>query len=396
MFIFTRFRFIDVLIGADYYWNIVEGEIKKKNNERLIALKSKLGWLLSGPLTTTRPVAVSVNFAMTHELKVDITLQDETLSDKINEFWSLDSIGICDKESSIYEECIDKIEFVNNRYEVHLPFKNENPILEDNYNLCLKRLKILKRKLDSNKRLLVEYDNIIKNQFHEGIIEKVTSPPLVGNTTYLPHRPVIREDKASTKIRIVYDASAKNKGPSLNESLYKGPCLTPLLFDVLLRFRAHDIALTADIEKAYLQISVTESERDYLRFLWFDNIYKENPDIIKYRFCRVIFNATCSQFLINATNKKHMLKFIHVDHEFVEKVLRHFYVDDLNCGVNSVENGVNFYEKLKSILLEANFNFRKWRTNVLNHVKLFTKKRNKHKESPFVKKILLKEKVMIV
>ena len=127
---------------------------------------------------------------------------------------------------------------------------------------------------DSNKCLLVDYDNIIKNQFNKGVIEKVTSPPLVGNTTYLPHRPVISEDKATTKVRIVYDASAKNKGPSLNESLYKGPCLTPLLFDVLLRFRAHDIALTADIEKAYLQISVTESERDHLRFLWFDNIKK--------------------------------------------------------------------------------------------------------------------------
>ena len=127
--------------------------------------------------------------------------------------------------------------------------------------------KNLKKKLDSNKRLLVEYGNSIKNQFHEGIIEKVTSPPLVGNTTYLPHHPVIREDKASTKVRIVCDASAKNKEPSLNESLYKGPCLTTLLFDVLLCFRAHDIALTADIEKAYLQISVTEGERDYLRFL---------------------------------------------------------------------------------------------------------------------------------
>ena len=43
---------IDVLIGADYFWDIVEGEIKRENNERLIALKSKLGWLLSGPLTT--------------------------------------------------------------------------------------------------------------------------------------------------------------------------------------------------------------------------------------------------------------------------------------------------------------------------------------------------------
>ena len=50
----------------------------------------------------------------------------------------------------------------------------------------------------------------------------------------------------------MYDASAKSKGPSLNEYLYKRPCLTRLLFDVLLHFRAHDIALTADIEKAYL------------------------------------------------------------------------------------------------------------------------------------------------
>ena len=94
---------IDVLIGADYYWDTVEREIKRENNKRLIALKSKLGWLLSGPLTTKRPVAVSVNLPSTHVLKVDIALQDETLRDKINAFWSFDSVGICDKESSIYE-----------------------------------------------------------------------------------------------------------------------------------------------------------------------------------------------------------------------------------------------------------------------------------------------------
>ena len=94
---------IDILIGADYDWHIVEGEIKRENNERFIAFKSKLGWLLSGPLTTKRPAAVSVNLASTHVLKVDIAIQDETLGDKINEFWSLDSVGICDKESSIYE-----------------------------------------------------------------------------------------------------------------------------------------------------------------------------------------------------------------------------------------------------------------------------------------------------
>ena len=58
-----------------------------------------------------------------------------------------------------------------------------------------------------------------------------------------------------------------------------------------------------------------------------------------------------------------MSKFIDIDREFVEKVLHHFYIDNLNCGVNSVGDGVHFYEKLKSILLEANFNLRKWHTN---------------------------------
>ena len=76
-----------------------------------------------------------------------------------------------------------------------------------------------------------------------------------------------------------------------------------------------------------------------------------------------MFGATCSQFLFNATIKKHTSKFIDIDREFVEKVLHHFYIDNLNCGVNSVGDGVHFYEKLKFILLEANFNLRKWHTN---------------------------------
>ena len=104
------------MIHADYYWDIVEGEIKRENNEKLIALKSKLGGLLSGPLTITRSVEVSVSLATTHVLKVHIALQDEILNNKIDEFWNLDSTGICDKESSIYKKCIDKIEFINNGY----------------------------------------------------------------------------------------------------------------------------------------------------------------------------------------------------------------------------------------------------------------------------------------
>ena len=45
----------------------------------------------------------------------------------------------------------------------------------------------------------------------------------------------------------------------------------PHLFDTLLRFRSYTVALTADLEKAFHQIEIKEADRDFLRFLWYDN-----------------------------------------------------------------------------------------------------------------------------
>jgi len=41
-------KFIDVLVGSDYYWNIVTGDTVV-GDKGPVALGSKLGWLLSGP-----------------------------------------------------------------------------------------------------------------------------------------------------------------------------------------------------------------------------------------------------------------------------------------------------------------------------------------------------------
>ena len=64
--------------------------------------------------------------------------------------------------------------------------------------------------------------------------------------------------------------------------------------------------MTSDIEKAFLQISVDKSDRDYLRFLWFDNVFFEAPRIVRNRFARVVFGVTSSPFLLNGTIRKHM------------------------------------------------------------------------------------------
>ena len=71
---------------------------------------------------------------------------------------------------------------------------------------------------------------------------------------YLPHHEVIRKNRESTSVRIVYDGSAKSPGQqlSLNDCLPTGPNYIPQLADVLVRFHWNRIAITADIEKAFL------------------------------------------------------------------------------------------------------------------------------------------------
>lgn len=80
-----------------------------------------------------------------------------------------------------------------------------------------------------------------------------------AETYYLPHHAVMREDKVTTKLRVMFDASSHEEGsPSLNDCLLTGPNLNPDLMSVLIKFRLHEVAYMADIKKAFLQISLSE------------------------------------------------------------------------------------------------------------------------------------------
>ena len=98
----------------------------------------------------------------------------------------------------------------------------------------------------------------MKDQLEYGIIEKVEQNKKDGICHYLPHHAVVKPDHSTTKLRIVYDASAKTKldHKSLNECLHRGPVLLHDLCGTLLRFRNHKIGLVADIEKVFLQIAL--------------------------------------------------------------------------------------------------------------------------------------------
>ena len=145
--------------------------------------------------------------------------------------------------------------------------------------------------------------------------------------------------------------------------VYSGPSLTQNIVNIMLRFCAYKVALTGDIEKAFLMIHVAESDRDALRFLWVDDINSPNPKIIPLQFTRVVFGVSSSPFLLNATVKHHIKQYREDDHSFVEAVLNSIYVDDLISGGENVDNAFKLYEDSRSRLAKANFNLQKITTN---------------------------------
>ncbi len=101
---------------------------------------------------------------------------------------------------------------------------------------------------------------------------------------YLPHQPVVRDDKATTKLRMVYDGSSHSPGEelSINNCLDKGLNLVLLVSGILIRFRLHHVALIWDVIQAFLMVGVNESDRDAMRFIWYDVIQKEHPEMLTY------------------------------------------------------------------------------------------------------------------
>ena len=179
--------------------------------------------------------------------------------------------------------------------------------------------------------------------------------------------PVIRNDKTTTKVRMVFDASAKGKGPALNDCLYPGLSLTPSLYGVLLRFRTNNVAVVGDIEKAFLQISLKPEDRDFVRFVWFKGINNidfskfENNNLVEYRLTRVLFGCFSSPFLLPDTLIHHINKYLCDDHSFVERLLISLHVDDLNSGSHDVDSALEFYSKCKETLRQGSFHLRKFK-----------------------------------
>ena len=122
----------------------------------------------------------------------------------------------------------------------------------------------------------------------------------------------------TTKLRIVYDASATTCGPSLNDCLHAGPKFGQNIMDILLRFRTHRTALAADIEKAFLIYPLHPMKGMFFVSFRLMNINKKLPKIVALRFTCVVFGVSSSPILLNATINHRVERYRDVHPQFVK------------------------------------------------------------------------------
>ncbi|GFW35766.1 uncharacterized protein TNCV_4436131 [Trichonephila clavipes] len=307
---------------------------------------------------------------------MSVIVNESNISKQLSEFWNLENLGIeaevSDEENidnDIMSEFEAGISYQNKRYKVKFPWKlNMKTLLENNEEIARKRFLKLRSRFKNDSSLFGDYKLVVNNYLSEKIIERVPfeEENLKHNIFYLPHRAVIRTDKTTSKLRIVFDASSHAKSQlSLNDCLHTGLNFIPNLFFLLIKFRVNPIAFVVDIKMAFLMIEIDESERDFTRIFWDENpgIDLENKRLDIFRVTRVLFGVKSSPFLLAATIKHHLKKYADIFPDTFNHLNQSLYVDDFLCGNDSVQAALTTCIESKQILEDASMDLRKWRTN---------------------------------
>ncbi|XP_037909920.1 uncharacterized protein LOC119650847 [Hermetia illucens] len=298
----TEFE-IGMLIGADIYWSIVKDDFNRIT-DNLVAIDTIFGWTLQGPISTQGTSVTSRN------LNVGVIEDNslESLVDRIERLWVVDDITSNHHKLQV-DDIIEKhIRKNGTRYEASLLWRNDECTIDNNRGGALKGLRRSLVKLSEDPDKLRQYDEIIREMISSGVAEICDETEKTNERTYfMPHRPVYREERETTKTRIVFNASARSGGnPSLNDLLWSGPNLLPDILKLILNFRLGKHGITADIERAFLQIELAQKDR---------------------------------------------------------KVHQSFYVDDLIVSVDDFEDAVKLFNETREIFSRASMNIRKWKSN---------------------------------
>ncbi|GFW25592.1 integrase catalytic domain-containing protein [Trichonephila clavipes] len=316
-------RPVDMILGADVFFDLIlYGKISGTKNQPS-ALNSKLGWLLSGKVST----------ACQSEKKVMSLINCHALLDlqnQIAKFWEVESIpdasNLSEEDQRVEKFYLDHTRRNRDgRYVVSLPFKNDNA-LGDSKVQAKRRFFSLEKRLQANPELRDRYVKFMQDYEHLGHMQLVPNSELSKPSSkcfYLPHFGVVREQSETTKLRVVFDASAKtDSNLSLNDILHTGPKIST-------------------------------------------NILEEIPEesLKEYRLLTVTYGTACAPYLSIRTIQQLAEEEIKKFPEASKVALEDFYVDDLITGTNSKEDAKKLVSQVIELMKKGGFPIRKWASN---------------------------------
>lgn len=344
---------IDLLLGASNFPTLLKSGVHKEDG--LVAQETILGWMLSG-------IATSLTWGFQNPTCNHITL--ETL---VSRFWEQEETKTHHKMSEEDEECesiycktTERAD--DGRYIVELPFRQSKLELGESRPAAIRRLMTLEKKGAHYPKQFETYKEFMDTYIKLGHMEQIPSNEIADQPQcYLPHHAVFKPDSSTTKLRVVFDASAATtNGRSLNQVLMIGPRLQEKLTSILLRWRKHRIAFSADIEKMYRQILVKPNQRNFQRIVWREN---NEANIKDYRLNTVTYGTASAPYLAVKT-----LYRLADDEEMrfpiaAQVVRSDFYVDDCMSGADSVEEAIHLKAELLGIMKAGGLRLLKWSSN---------------------------------
>lgn len=357
---------IDLLLGAEVFSQILlKGQLTKPDHP--VLQETKLGWIVYGkcPVSClTLSNARQCHFVKSHSL-------EETLT----KFWEIEDLP---SKSLTPEEIYCENHFTANvskdpdgSYVVKLPIKVGSTLPTASRHTALKRLKQMESRFSKNPELRESYVNFMQEYIALEHMEPVTSEPKIDNPYYLPHHAVFKESSTTTKLRTVFDGSAPSQnGVSLNSILLVGPTVQPDLISIVLNFRLHLIAISADITKMYRCVKVHPDDRDYQRILWRNSPKDEIQD---FRLATVTYGTSSAAFLATRC-LNHIAETNENSYPAASDVIKNcFYVDDLLFGASNLSEVKTLQHDVTSLLYASNFHLKKWTSNceeAISHIPL--------------------------
>ncbi|XP_024893013.1 uncharacterized protein LOC112468186 [Temnothorax curvispinosus] len=352
---------IDILIGAELFWQILcVGQIKNSPGHPTLQ-KTRFGWIPAGRAAQSSQSTKRIQaFAA--------SISNAQLDEQFSRLWKMETIegtrNLTTEELACEQHFVNTIErTAEGRYMACLPFKKQvEPKFENTRDIALKRLHGLERRFTRDPALKIQYTRFLDEYRALGHMKQVTNwSKDEQEVFYLPHHCVFKNAADRSKIRVVFDASCKDStGTSLNDTLLTGPVIQQDLMSILVRFRTFRYAFVADIIKMYRQILIHPSQTRYQRILWRDD---RTADVETYELTTVTYGTSSASFIATRCLKQ-LAETYHGKYPVAAShVRRDFYMDDLLTGADSIAQAKKARDEIIQLLREGSFELNKWASN---------------------------------